>query len=67
MAEVVASGEMLANLLVLVRIGRTDYNLLHRVRSESPDERHPELAYRRRLVRQLQLRGSLPMHFCTGA
>ena len=58
---------MLADLLVLVPLGRTDYNLQHRIRSESPDGRHSELAYRRRLVRQLQLRGSLSVHLCTGA
>jgi hypothetical protein len=59
MAEGVASRAMLADLFVLVPLGRTDYNLQHRIRSESPDGRHSELAYRRRLVRQLQLRGSL--------
>ena len=66
-AEVMVLREMLADLVVLVRVGHTDYNLQYRIRSESPDERHSELAYPRRLVRQLQLRGSLPMHFCTGA
>jgi hypothetical protein len=50
MAEAVASRAMLADLLVLVPLGRTDYNLQHRIRSESPDGRHSELAYRRRLV-----------------
>src|SRR5882724_1115199 len=66
MAEGVASRAMLADLLVLVPLGRADYNLQHRIRSESRDGRHSELAYRRRLVRQLQLRGSLPLHLCTG-
>ena len=44
--------------------GKTCHGLRHRIRSESPDERHSELADRRRVVRQLRLRGSLPEHFC---
>jgi hypothetical protein len=77
-AEVMASREMLLDIPVLVRFksnptatpGQCRQNLLwspHRIRSEGPDERHSELAYRRRLVRQLQLRSTLPAHLCPGA
>lgn len=46
---------------------KTDNSLQHRTRSENPDGRHSELAYRRRLVRQLQLRGSLPLPLAVGS
>src|SRR6516165_5229765 len=45
----------------------TGYNPPFPTRPERPDERLSELAYRRRLVRQLQLCGSLPVHLCPGA
>ena len=37
------------------------------LRTEAPDERYSGLAHCRRVVRQLQLRGCLSVHLCTGA